>query len=157
MLFERQVVTAKFLSTFLWPMIVRHYKEVSANQDIPLEPNLDQYEMLENSGKLRCYVAKQTTSDNTHAIVGYQMFILHRSIKYVSSLEAHQDLLFMDKNLRGEGLGEKFIDWCDGELRSEGVQLVYQREKVRLPFGKTLAKLGYRHVENTWSRRLDKN
>jgi lysylphosphatidylglycerol synthetase-like protein (DUF2156 family) len=58
--------------------------------------------------------------------------------------------------LRGHALGAAFIDWCDQQLRAEGVQVVSHHVKLAHDFGPTLARLGYEHVEAMWQRRLDR-
>lgn len=154
MLFEREVLTKELLSQVMWPLLERHYKEVSAYQDIPLAPDFEKYEQLEKLGNVRCFTAKMTTADNTLALVGYCIFFVHINIHYTSSLQAVQDILYLEKSQRGQGLGKKFIDWCDEQLSKEGVELSYHHVKTKLNFGPLLESLGYRHVENIYARDL---
>jgi hypothetical protein len=156
-LFERKVIDEQFMTKEAWPLFQRHFNEVSATRDIKLDPDFEKYYAMEKSGVLRCFVARQTNSDNNLMLVGYAFYFVHNNLRQRQSKQAVQDLLFMEKILRGTGVGKKFVDWCDGELRDEGVQVVHQHVKTYLDFGPMLKSLGYRHVENVYSRRLDKN
>jgi hypothetical protein len=153
MLFERQVLTHDFLTREMWPLLERHYKEVAVDQDIPLKPDFETYLSMEQAGFIRCFVARETTADNTLALVGYAVYFVKNNIHYSTSLQAVQDVLFIDKSSRGTGM--RFINWCDGELRKEGVQRVIQHVKTFLNFGPLLERLGYLHIENIYARRLD--
>lgn len=154
MLFERQIPDEKFLMLEMWPLLQRHYREVAAFKDIDLKPDFDKYLMLEKAGSLRCFVARDVTSDNTLALLGYAVFFVNKNLHYSDSLQAIQDVLFIEKNKRGFGNGKDFINWCDLELSREGVQVVYQHVKTYLNFGPILEDLGYQHIENIWARRL---
>lgn len=154
--FERRELDHRFMAIEAWPLFERHYKEVSANQDIPLEPDIQKYVMLEKSGMLRVYTVRMENSDGQLMLVGYQFLFVNNNLHYSNSKQATQDILFLEKHLRGTGIGRAFIEWCDAQLRKEGVQVVYQHVKTYLNFGPLLEKLGYKHVENIYSRRLDR-
>lgn len=153
MLFEREILSQEFLKVQMWPLLERHYKEISADQDIPLKPDFQSYLHMEQAGTLRCFVVRDETDGM--ALVGYAVFFVHRALHYQTSLQAVQDVLYLEKSSRGAGVGQTFVDWCDQELKREGVQKVIQHVKVYMDFGPMLKKLGYRHVENIWCRRLD--
>lgn len=110
---------------------------------------------MEANGNVRCYVANMTTADGTLALVGYAIFFVNHNLHYSTSFQAVQDVLYFDKHLRGQGLGFKFIDWCDQQLKADGVQVVYHHVKTKFNFGPLLEELGYKHIENIYGRRLD--
>lgn len=153
MLFEREVISLDFLTKQLWPLLELHYKEIAAFQDIPLKPDFEKYLTMEKTGSLRCFVARDEESEM--AIIGYAVFFVNQNLHYSTSKQAIQDVLYLEKSKRGIGVGKIFVDWCDGELRKEGVQAVYHHVKTKFNFGPMLESLGYQHLENIYGRRLD--
>lgn len=134
----------------LAPMFEEHYKEIARYKDIPLKLNIDKYSHIAGSGGFKFYVAYQ---DNL--IQGYAGFFVSPHMHYDDSLQANQDVIYIDKKLRKTGIGSKFIEYCDDELKKLGVQVVYHHSKVAADFGPTLKNLGYEHVENIYGKRLD--
>lgn len=128
-----------------------HYQEVSHNPDIPLAPDNDRYEMLARNGRLRIYTVRSDSQ-----LIGYAVFIVATGLHYSGSLQAKQDILFVDPSSRGRGAGIKLLRFADAALAAEGVQVVYHHVKLAHPaLGRLLEHLGYEPVETVYSRRLD--
>lgn len=142
------------------PLLEQHYRELSSNQDIPLEVNFDVYRAMEESGTLALFTArrhKRPGWTGTAPLVGYAAFLLSKNPHYNSSLQALQDVLYIAPCYRGGGLGLQLIKYAEHELRQRGVQLVYHHQKLAHPaLGKLLEKLDYQPVEQIWSKRLDR-
>lgn len=158
MQFEREILSMKFLTEEMWPLLERHYKEVSAFQDIPLKPDFEKYILMEKAGTLRVFTCRdnsQTADDEPGHLIGYAVYFVHPNIHYSTSLQAVQDVLYMERSKRGMGAGKDFIDWCDQVLRRENVQVVYHHVKCKIDFGPLLESLGYKQVEKIYARRLD--
>lgn len=151
MQFKREVISMPFLKNEMMPILERHYVEISANLDIALEPDFEKYIAIENAGTLRCYTARDGED-----LVGYAVFFVTRNFHYSSSLQAVQDVIYLEKSKRGVGFGKGFIDWCDSQLRDEGVQVVYHHVKQKHNFGPMLESLSYKLVDLIYARRLDK-
>jgi len=131
------------------PLCELHYKEIAHFKDIPLNPSKEQYLKIEDSGALRVFTAR----DESNEIVGYGVYFVKHNIRYPSSLQAVQDVLFIHPKKRGFGM--KFIAWCDEQLRNEGVQVVYHHVKANRNFGPLLERLDYTLVDLIYARRLD--
>lgn len=131
------------------PLLEKHYHEIAHYKDIELDPDFEQYEKLEQIGALRMFIAR----DEQEFIVGYAVYFIRHNIHYKSSLQALQDVLFIDPDKRG--FGAKFILWCDQQLKAEGVQIVYHHVKSAHNFGAMLERIGYRLVDLIYTRRLD--
>lgn len=151
MKFQRETATPEFCEE-LKPLLSKHYLEIAHYQDIPLDPAFDQYCALEKAGALRVF----TCRDETSRLIGYCIFFVKHNLHYQGSLQAVQDILFIDPEFRNAGFGARFIDFCDSQLRSEGVQVSYHHVKKAHNFGPLLEKLGYLEVDLIFGRRLDK-
>lgn len=132
------------------PLIQAHYEEITANPDIPLVPDVDRYHDLENAGKLRVYTAR----DNG-VLIGYAIVVVAYGLHYMTSLQATQDVVYLDPKYRGKSIGYRFLVYVDEELRREKVQVVYQHSKLSHPeLGRVLERIGYTAVETVYQRRL---
>lgn len=131
------------------PLLEKHYHEIAHYQDIKLNPDFEQYCMLEKIGMLKTYTARFEGE-----LIGYSLFFVKKNIHYKDSLQAVQDVIYIDKTRRG--FGRVFIDWCDSKLRDYGVQVVYHHVKQEHNFGPMLEKMGYKLIDLIYGRRLDK-
>lgn len=133
------------------PLFKKHFKEVSHYQDIELDIDVEKYLSLEQQGMLRVFIARKN-----FAAIGYALFFVKNNIRYQKSVQAVQDVLFIDPDHRG--VGRKLIEYCDEYLRSEGIQVVYHHVKAKpeLNFGPLLERMGYELVDLIYAKRLDK-
>jgi len=132
------------------PLLREHWKEITHWKDIPLEPDIDGYKQIEDAGMLRCYIARSAGQ-----MVGYAVFFIRTNLHYKSSKQALQDVIYIDPQFRGIGL--KFVDWCDQQLRADGVQVVFHHFKNKRDFGVILeSKLNYELIDVIYGRRLDR-
>jgi hypothetical protein len=139
---------AQFIPDAL-PLMRKHYAEVAHYQDIEFEPDWDKYLALEAAGSFRAFTAR----DFDGSLIGYACFFVHSNLHYKSSLQAVQDVIYIDPTVRG--FGRQFIDWCDSMLAGLGVQVVYHHVKCAKDFSPALVKLGYEKIEHIYGRRLD--
>jgi GNAT superfamily N-acetyltransferase len=130
------------------PLFYDHWREIDANQDIPLAPDFVQYANLDTAGLLRSF----TVRDASNQLVGYANFFVQFGLHNRDSLRAFQDLIYIRPEHRGNG--HRFIAWIDEQLKAEGVQVVYHLVSAAVDFGPTLTRLGYEFHETVYSRRL---
>lgn len=147
MQFQRETITDELI-TQLKPLLEAHFDEVEHYKDIPLDPNYEAYKLMDHAGVIRLFTAREKKE-----LVGYSILFVMPAYHYKSSIQATHDVLFVKKEHRG--IGEKFIQFCDSELQSEGVQVVYQSVKLTHNFGHMLTRIGYQHVDNVYYRRLN--
>ena len=136
----------------MYPLLVKHWHDVAKYHDIVLAPDVEMYVAQQQQNTLRIYTIRQEDT-----LKGYAAFMVRSALHYKQSLQAAQDVIFVDQSLRGT-TPLKFIRFCDDMLRAEGVQVVYQHVKVApgLNFGKILERHGYELVEHIYAKRLDK-
>lgn len=145
-LFQRE--SAAQISEEIVPLLKLHYDEIAHFKDIPLDPDYDQYQTIENAGALRVFTAR----DAEKTLIGYSVFFVRRNIHYKSSLQASQDIIFIHPKKRG--FGKAFIQWCDEQLKAEGVEVAYQHVKSKHNFGPLLETLGYELMDLIYARRF---
>lgn len=144
-----QKETMKTLFSEAKELLKKHYLEIAHYQDIPLDIDEESYQKIEESGALICFTARDPSG-----IIGYSIYFLKRNIRYQSSIQAVQDVIFVDPEKRGFGM--KFIGWCDDELRELGVQAVYHHVKAKHDFGPGLKRMGYELIDIVYGKRLDR-
>jgi len=132
------------------PLFEAHFREIAHYPDIPLNVDYDAYLRLEARGCLRIYTIRVGLE-----LVGYAIFAVARSMHYSGSLQARQDVIYLDPRYRHGRLGFRFIGWCDTQLKAEGVQVVFQHVKAAHNFGPMLERLGYELIDYMYGRRLD--
>lgn len=135
----------------LRPLFEKHWKEIAHYQDIELNPNYEAYFATERAGMLKVYTVRHEQTNN---IVGYAVYVVAPALHYRQSIQAVEDIIFIDPDHRGDG--KKFIEWCDEELKMLGVQVVTHHIKFSHDWSRMLEKIGYEKVEMRLSRRLDR-
>ena len=134
------------------PLMQKHWEEIAKYKDIPLDPDPVIYAAAESSGFLRCF----TVRDPGGKLVGYAVYMVRHAPHYRGSLQAIEDVIFLDPSVRGKMVGIRFIDWCDRQLRGEGVQVTYHHvKKDHAALGRILEHLGYELSDLVYARRLD--
>ena len=143
-------MTAEFLDEGL-PLFVRHFRDVGHYQDIALAPDRETYIKLEQVGLLRVYTARAAGD-----LIGYAIFFVKPNIHYRHSLQAQQDVIYIQPESRG--FGADFIAWCDEQLKADGCQVVthHVKAKPELNFSPLLEAQGYELIDLIYGKRLDK-
>lgn len=137
----------------LQPLLAAHWREIAHYPDIPLDPDKDRYLQIEQAGIVRAFTARTAS----WRLVGYSVFFVVPSLHYRQSLQANQDVIYVEPAMRSGRVGLGLIQFGDACLRNEGVQLVHQHQKNAHPaLGRLLAHLGYEAVETGWMKRLDR-
>lgn len=133
------------------PLLEAHWLEIAHYQDIPVKCDYGSYLKLEANGLLRIYTVRNSN------LIGYAIFVVAKSLHYNDSLQARQDVLYLAPEFRRGRIGIRFIDWCDEQLKAEGVQVVYHHVKDAAPaLGILLARRGYTLVDHIYAKRLDR-
>lgn len=126
-----------------------HYAESAPYDDIPLKVDWERYKRLEQFDILRLYTMRKSGK-----LIGYCAFTVGESIEYSDSLQASLSNIFLHPDHRGGG--HKFITYCDEQLKSLGVQVVYHHVKAKNDYGVLLKRLGYDIMNIEYAKRLDK-
>ena len=138
------------------PLLALHYREIAHYQDIPLDVNEEAYRTLETLDMLRVFTVRLAADAETFPLIGYAVFVVNRNPHYKGSLQAVQDIIYVDPEFRKGRVGLNLLRFCEDELRAEGVQVILHHVKEKHPtLGFVLAKMGYEHIDSIYARRLD--
>lgn len=133
------------------PLLLEHWTEIAFYNDIPLQPRVGAYGLLDARGALRIYTAR-----DGERLVGYAAFAVDYQLHYASSLLAAQDVLFLLPEYRNAGNGRGLLAFAEDQLRTDGVQVITQHVKRSYDFTPLLASMGYEPMETIHVKRLDR-
>lgn len=148
MIFQRE--SAETLWEEILPLLQKHYDEIAKYKDIELSPDVDLYNEIELKGKLRCYTVRKDLE-----LIGYAVFLVHHHLHYSKSLQAVQDVVYLDPSHRGGRTGLKLLRYAEEQLKSEGVEIVMHHVKLEHPaLGVLLEYMGYEKMEIIYARKI---
>lgn len=134
------------------PLLRAHWREVAHFKDIPLEPDESFYATAQANGITRFFTARRV---DTGQLVGYAMFFVKSNPHYASSIQAVNDVVFLDESMRGMA-GWKLLRYCDAQLVAEGVDAIYWHIKAFKDFGAILERMGCELVDQIYARRVER-
>lgn len=137
------------LAKEMLPLLTQHWAEIAHYPDIELNVDWPQYTLMQERGILRVYTAREQNGN----LIGYSAFVIRFNPHYAQSKNALQDVIFIDQSKRG--FGKRFIAWCDEQLKTEDVQLVFHHVKQAHNWGPMLEAMGYELVDLIYAKRLD--
>jgi GNAT superfamily N-acetyltransferase len=139
-----------------WPaaqrLIEKHFQEIAAYPDIPLNPDRDFYDRCEVLGSLRIYTARL---EHSGWLVGYAVFFVNPNPHYASSLQATADVVYLDPAWRGGGMGTQLIAYSELQLQEESVEVIYHHVKAdHLTLALILERRGYEVMDIVMALRV---
>lgn len=131
-------------------LLQQHWEEIALNQSvIKLNPDWEAYYALEDSGLLKVFTARLDGK-----LVGYFVVICRNHLHYKDHLFAFNDVLYLHKDHRKGLAGAKLMKFAEKCLKEDGVSVLVVNTKRHKPFDILLTWLGYRHIENVYSKLL---
>lgn len=134
------------------PLWQKHHAESNPYPDIELNPNLPLYEAMDKMGTLRIYTAR-----HDGRLAGYQVFFVNSHPHSRQSVQAMQDILFLDAEYRRGFAGYRFIRWCVEALKKEQIECIFQHIRSDHDFGLMLERMGYKRVDVVYGLRVKKD
>lgn len=128
-----------------------HFEESKHYHDTHLLLDEDAYLRADMRGFLRVYTVRSAEGRPA----GYAVFILASGLKQRASLCAHHDSLYVAPRYRSARLLRDFLNYCDAEMKGEGVAVVHQIVNASLDYGALLISMGYELQSHTYARRLN--
>lgn len=131
-------------------LLEQHWEEIALNKEaIKLNPDWDTYFDLEDKGILKVFTAR--TEDK---LVGYFVVLCRSHLHYKDHLFAFNDVLYLHKDYRKGLTGAKLMKFAEKCLKDDGVSVLVVNTKRHKPFDILLSWLGYKHVENVYTKLL---
>lgn len=127
-----------------------HWQEIAVNKDyIKLNPDWDTYLSLEEIGMLKLFTARDDGK-----LIGYFAVICRNHLHYKDHLFAVNDVIYLHQDYRKGLIGARLIKFAEKCLKDDGVSVLVVNTKRHKPFDSLLSWLGYKHVENVYSKLL---
>lgn len=135
------------------PMLQAHWEEIAFDRTIPLAPRWEVYLQTEDAGILRCYTVR-----DHGMLIGYAAFFVNYSLHYGGSLQAAQDIIYVDPLYRSGRVGLGLIRYYEAALKAESVQVLMCHSKAneKHVYASLLDRLGYSLVDHIHCKRLDR-
>ena len=148
MYFQRESFSDMFDEAL--PLFFDHFKEVgNYSPEFIFDPDVQCYVRLDEAGRLRVFTIRESSKGS---LVGYCIHHVFNHLHFRKSLQAVQDSIYIAKEHRG--VGHKFIEWIDEQLKSDGVNAVYHYVSINHDYSKALERLNYSKIESTYLRSL---
>lgn len=133
--FQRELVQDCFCE--LIPLLAEHGRELEYHRDLLLDPEFSKYELLENSGLLRTYTAR----DHENKLIGYALFFFSTHLHFKKTIFATCDILYIQPKRRGFGL--RFLMWCNDNLRRDGAKRIDYYVNENFDYSPILRRMGF--------------
>jgi len=132
------------------PLLEKHWEEVALNKEkIKLNPDWDAYANLEDASILKIFTAR-----DDRKLVGYFVVFVKSHIHYKDHLFCYNDVIFVDEEYRKGFTSTRLIKFAEKCLKADGVEVMIVNTKRHKPFDSLLVWLGYKHIENLYSKVL---
>jgi len=125
----------------------KHYKEIAERKDvIKLKPNLKQYNLLYERGKLEIHTIRDDGK-----LIGYSLWFITNHIHYADSVTANSDVLYISPDYRKGMTGVKFIKWTTEEIKKCNPQRIMFHVKPSLDYSPILERIGANFFEKIYT------
>ena len=139
------------LSSFineLKPLLEKHYKEVHVYRKVvDFNPDYETYLSLDEAGVLHCVTARVDGK-----LVGYFISTVSASLHYMDHKYAVNDVVYIDKGLRGSNLAYDMISFAENEYKKMGVSVYTLHIKTAIPCEKLMNSLELKKIESIYSK-----
>ena len=126
------------------PYVSDQYEELSnVKGQIPLDLDIDQFRLLEESGILRMITAR-----NEGKLIGYVVWLIFPHLHFKGVSHAMADLYHVAKSERGKGTGRAMFEYAINYCKGSGVRRILMGEKIAHPHSKLLESFGFEMTEH---------
>ena len=131
-------------------LLEKHWEEIALNKEvIKLNPDWEAYHDLEDTGVLKIFTARDDGK-----LIGYFVVLCRKHLHYVDHTFAFNDILYLSQEYRKGLTGPKLMKFAEKCLTEDGVSVLVVNTKLHRPFDSLLKWLGYKHIENIYSKLL---
>lgn len=134
----------------LKPVLPIHWREIALDHDeIPLDPDYDQYLLMEEIGKLHVCTAREDGE-----LIGYFITWVINHPHYKSTLWGKVDIYYVKQEHRTNGVGYKLFTYHEAEMKRLGVDKLINMCKIHQDHAPLFKALGYTEIERVFSKLL---
>lgn len=132
------------------PLLKMHFDEVSPDKEaMPLKVNWQQYLLMNLSGRLAFFTAREGTE-----LAGYAAFFLYDHPHHAGIEVAQNDVVFLHPKHRKGGAGYRLLKFCEEQLKQRGVRQMIVGVTPARDFSPLLYRMGYKDEEKLVSKIL---
>lgn len=91
---------------------------------------------------------------NEDKLLGYAGFFVYNPPQHPQFIHAKQDIFYLTPELRGQGIGTQFVEYCDSVFKEMGVTHVLHSVPAQNDWSILLERIGYHKLETVYSRRI---
>lgn len=129
-------------------LLQKHWEEIALNKDvIKLDPDWKGYQAMWDAGILHILTVRQDGN-----MVGYYVSIVAPHLHYQKSLTSYSDIFYLLPEFRVGLTGFRMLQAHEKIMKGKGVQKIFAMEKLDHPIAGLWKRLGYRHIENVYSK-----
>lgn len=130
------------------PLLYRHWEEIALDKEfVQLDPDWEQYAAMEHQGLLSVVTVRAQGE-----LVGYSCVIIRPHLHYRTCLTGFMDLFYIAPEHRGKHGGVRLFKAMEAECKRRGVQRIFVQSKLHKDSGRLFKALGYRSIEEWWSK-----
>lgn len=144
--FQRETCESFFEEAL--PLLQDHYEEIAWNKDkIPLAVDVEAYRKMEAAGILVPFSLR--THDEE--MIAYAVYFVRTNPHYARTLFAMNDVVYMKPEYRG-GVGSRFLEKCERELKELGVQVITYHIKDAYDWSPAILRQGFEKMETLYQK-----
>ena len=131
------------------PLLQEHHEEISKYVDLVLDVDEEKYQRLDELGLYKVFTIRKEDG----GLVGYAGFFVNPMLHFKNYTQAHNDLIYVKKEYRGNGVGRSFMRFIDEVLQHFGVSVTFYAVPAKNNWGMLLKDMGYSLHDYMFSRR----
>lgn len=138
-----QVETLEDTLEELKPILHKHHREASTfRENLPLDPNYDAYEIMDETGYIMLYTARDEGE-----LVGYCLYFINQDLHHKTHTVAKNDFIFVHPDYRKSEVTIELFKQAEEVLKELGVSYITQSMKAHKTFKTLMDILEYEELE----------
>lgn len=139
--YQREYLHSR-LEEELASLLQAHWEEIARNKGINvLNPDYERYYQAQDNDSLRIFTAR-----DEGVLIGYSIFFISRNAHYQDSIQAVNDIIYIDPNQRGFA-SIRLLQFAEQQLLEDNVDIIHMHMKIEHDHPKLFKFLGYEDAE----------
>jgi GNAT superfamily N-acetyltransferase len=128
-----------------------HYEELALDKwSVPLDPDWQKYERMDAAGQLSIVTLRAQGR-----LAGYCFMVVDTELHYRTTLSAKMDVFWIAPEHRGKMGGMRLFKAVEAEVKRRGCKRMFAGSKLHRDSSRLFLALGYRPVEQWFSKMLE--